>query len=388
MLSGALMGISLVLKYTGYLYCIAILFTLLILNKKIPDFKKTAAVYFISVVVSFLIFGSSWLYSIYKLYDNPLFPYLNNIFHSKYYDYIDMSRIDCLGIRPRNLFEIVFYPFLWSSTFLFGSYRMDWDPRYAINVISSIMIALHLIWTRKEEGLYLDIIKRDYLCFLLLFINISYYILVYITGIYRFIIPTSCLFGITALIACVLISKCFKSKDICKLLIFISLFIFVYINSFCTTERNFVMPVKNAKLFYNDEKYDIQDGSKVLLLNPITSYFTAGQNKNAQYLGFVIPKHIYKKYEDYLKKEEPISWFAHYMFSDYLENLIKETVTKSENKIYIIYSDSSYFEDVYKEALDFYSNGRRKMENCRKISYKGLVYFNYAEANLCEYNMI
>lgn len=388
-ISGISLGIALALKLTCLVYCFTIVFCIFILMKKIPNWFKTLMLFVAGVMISFIILDGYYMYNLYKLYDNPLFPYFNNIFKSKYYADIDMAHFEYLGILPANLKELIFYPFYYTAeNHIWGNYRLNIDFRYAITFISAILLGIYMFITRKNDSdKFLNVIKKEHLYFLLLLVIVSYYCNQSLSGVYRFIISTSALYGIIAYIVCELLCKIVRinNKMFC-IIVFICLTIFAY----CTSTYSYYsikVPEKNNKLFYNDEKYNIEDNAKVLLLNAETSYFVSGQNKKAQYYGFAIPTHIFEKYNDFLKDKTGLTYYSIFTFSEYLENELKKMLSDNNNKIYVIYNQNNYFENIYKEALDFYSSETREMGNCREIGYKGIVYFRYNKVYLCEFNL-
>ncbi len=388
-LSGISLGIAIGLKLSTAIYCFTYIFCFVILIKKIPNFAKTLFLFIIGMMLSFFILDGYFLYSLFKLYKNPIFPYLNNIFCSKYYNLMDMAHWEYMGILPSNFKEFIFYPFFHTvKTHFWGNYQSNIDYRYAINFISSIVLGIYIFITRKNNSdKYFNIIKKEHLYFLLLFAFISYYCNQSITGVYRFILATSALYGIIAFLMCVLLCKLIHLN---KEKFYISIFVCLTLFAYCTsTYRNYSItkPIKNAKLFYNDENYNIEDNSKVIMLNMETSYHIVGQNKKAKYYGFVLPDYLFQKNTDFIKDFEKVSFYSHYMYSKYLENELEKMMQNPNNKIYIIYNQNLFFEDIYNEALYYYSNGTREPDKCRNIDYKGIVHFNYNPVILCEFNL-
>lgn len=385
-LSAVILGLGLTLKHS--LYFITIFILLLFFKKQIPDFWKTICVFSITVALSYFLFAGYWLYLVNEYYHSPFFPYMNTIFKSDYFDLMDMSKYDWMNISPRNLFELIFYPFLRMGNSFVGSFRGDWDPRYAMNIIFIIFIAINLFYSRKNNSeLYLGIIKRNQIAFLISFVFVSYYFYTSLTGIYRFLIPTSSLFGIVCCIFAVLCCNTLKlNKWYYYIALFLILLFFAYYNSIIMTKHYFVMPKKNEKLFYNDQDFGIKDNSYVIMLNNATSYLIPGQNKNAHYYGFVIPKSIFEQNFQFIKDEDPMNYNNHYMYSNYLENLLLNIISNEKNTIYLIYAESLYYDDIFKKSLDYYSKGKRKIENCRQVGYKGILYFNNERSYFCELN--
>ena len=388
-LSGIILGAGICIKYSCAIALGGFIAIFIFQRKQIENFGKTFILFFSSVFISFILTDGYWLLLLFKLYGNPIYPYLNDIFKSPFFDIMNIASIDYLDTLPRNIFEFIFYPFMYSKDFFFGNYHLDWDARYAINFICVLILSLNLLFKKNKTDLYLGIIKYEHIWFIILFVFFTYYINTYFTGVYRFIIPSSALYGITFFISIFLLCNLIKIKNI-KHCILISTFILilVYLNNTYNSDYKIVMPQKdNAKLFYNNEDYKFEDNSKIILLNCPISYLAASQNKNAKYYGFVIPSHIFEKHKKYMEEEEKPAFHTRYMFSKYIEKTLSDTLVNPDNKIYLIYDEYPYYEDVYKQALDFYSNNTREMQNCREIGYQGIIYFDYIQSYLCEFNL-
>ena len=392
LLSGIFAGIGFSLKNTALVYIIPYFIVFLLQRKSIISPFKTFLYFMSGLIGSVLIVGGPWLFTIYKNFHNPVFPYYNNIFKSELCDPVDIGVFSVLGSLPRNIYEFIFYPFMHCDTrdIFFGSSHTDWDPRYAINFICVLILSCYLFITRKNnEKMFFGIIEKNHLIFLLIYVVFSYYACIYFTGAYRYIVLTSALYGFTLFAVCLLTGNLFKLKQpVSSAVLLLCVLLFTYLTStYLYYDFSVKKPFrKGAKLFYNNENYGIEDNSYVIMLNMPTSYVAVEQNQKAKYYGFVLPSDIFEKYKKYIHTEEKFDYYAHFMFSKYLEKELSSILSNPKNKIYIIYSDIFFHEQIYNEALDFYSGGIRKVKNCREVKYKGIVTYDEYTSFVCDFN--
>lgn len=375
-LAGIFIGIGTGLKLTNLFYCLTAFLSILFMYKKVPNPFKTLAYFTLGGMVSFFIVDGYWLYTIYTRFKSPIFPYFNNFFNSPYYDSMNINTIVYNNTVPRNLFEFIFYPCLYSRFYIFGNYHLDWDPRYAINFVCVILLCLKLLFKKS-----IKYIRREHLWFLILFITISFYINTYLSGVYRFVIPSSSLYGLVLIIT---ILNFFPKRK--SIPIFVLFIIFSYINNTYDSEYTLRINEPYNKLIEIRTDESFEDNSKVIFLDNGLSYLVPELNQTSQYYGFVIPEHLFYKYEKELNSTNDLYFNNRIWFSKYLEKRLTDIVRDKENRIYLILQ---YTENLpyYEMFLRRYSNGERKVENCHYMKrLDGMVKY-LLKPMVCEYNL-
>lgn len=147
LMSAAMLGIGIGLKLTIAIYAcgalIATLFTIQGTKEKI----KWLSLLISGLGIGLLLSSGHWMYLMWHKYHNPLFPFLNNIFHSPYFPASNWRDIRFL---PKDNWQTLFYPFYFS-----------WDGRIADMPFQDFRFAityLFFIWT----AVYL-LVKKFYL---------------------------------------------------------------------------------------------------------------------------------------------------------------------------------------------------------------------------------
>jgi len=108
-LSSIFSGLSISSKYINAFYIFSMILTYLILNKIT---KKTLIYVLIFSIISFVII-SPWLIKNTVLTSNPVYPYLNKLFHSKYWTLAQTKNFSSTIKRGNfTIIELIKYPFV------------------------------------------------------------------------------------------------------------------------------------------------------------------------------------------------------------------------------------------------------------------------------------
>jgi hypothetical protein len=196
--SGLLAGIGIALKYTA-----AVFFPGLGLIAVIAAIRgKTAGgliAFGLGAMLSFLAVAGHHLFTLWQAFGNPIFPYLNHIFGSPYYEPIWLGDPRFV---PRNLLQLIAYPFYWAKTNIYVvTERPFRDWRGAIGYIA-IAIGLivcgmrHLSLIRQRDGLN---VEARGLGLLFIFVVVSYVFWELGFGIYRYAVALEMLTGVVAI---------------------------------------------------------------------------------------------------------------------------------------------------------------------------------------------
>lgn len=182
LLSGLLLGSAMGLKLTAVTYCFSFGLVLLVFYRQIPDFKKNISLFILGGLLGFLIFNGFWMYILWDKFQNPIFPFLNNIFKSEYYSTTNYRDINYL---PVSFLGYLFYPF----TVTFGKQVNDLEQMffdYRLVVVYILLGFSFLRWffrkcPKPQFNIYnftLVIFLVSYLTWLMVFSIVRYYIFI------------------------------------------------------------------------------------------------------------------------------------------------------------------------------------------------------------------
>lgn len=147
-LAGLALGVAAGLKLTSVSYCIGGCAALLALPLGSPTRRlKTLAVFAITGIVGSTVVAAPWCIFLWVKFHNPLFPFLNQIFHAP--DYLPLAMSDD-RFKPHGLLQTLFYPFYWalSSAPLVSELPLR-DPRFAFAYV--MVAAVIILWLVKRS---------------------------------------------------------------------------------------------------------------------------------------------------------------------------------------------------------------------------------------------
>jgi hypothetical protein len=182
--AGLVAGIGIGLKLVSAIYALGLCLSLLIIPIKWLDRFRLTLVFGFPVLFGMLLVGGYWMYTMWELFGNPLFPQFNHIFRGELATFEPMRDTRFL---PKTWFDKVFYPVI----FTLDPYRAaelaykqySWLAAYA----AVIGLAIAKLWSyvRRDSG------KRPWSpesAYLLTFFFVSYFLWLNIFGIYRYLI--------------------------------------------------------------------------------------------------------------------------------------------------------------------------------------------------------
>ena len=182
--AGVIAGIGIGLKLVSAIYALPLCLSLLILPVSLFKRFNLSFIFGLSVLAGLFVTGGYWLYEVWRLFGNPLFPQFNNYFQGELAPFEEIRDIRFL---PRTLFDKVFYPVI----FTFDPQRVaelkyqqfSWLVSY-IAILGFFLNAIIRAF-RKTSG------RRHWspeAAYLLTFFCISYILWLNIFGIYRYLI--------------------------------------------------------------------------------------------------------------------------------------------------------------------------------------------------------
>ncbi len=188
-IAGFLLGAAFGLKLNFVLYCASTGLTLILFYRELPKPKTLIALFSLAGLAGFLTFNGFWMWTMWKNYGNPVFPFANAVFKSPYFDPVNYS--DQLYLKDRSFSETVFYPILLSFKFMFkkdyGTPLALADFRYAAGFL--LAFGYLFLLARKKAG------GRAGL-FLFVWLSLSYILWLLSFSILRYLIPVETLLSI------------------------------------------------------------------------------------------------------------------------------------------------------------------------------------------------
>ena len=109
--AGVIAGTGIGLKLVSAIYALPLCLALLVIPLPFLDRFKLAFIFGLSVLAGLFVTGGYWLYEVWRLFGNPLFPQFNNYFRGELAAF-DETRD--LRFLPRTLFDKIFYPVIFT----------------------------------------------------------------------------------------------------------------------------------------------------------------------------------------------------------------------------------------------------------------------------------
>ena len=199
--SGGLAGVSVGLKLTQAPLFIGMLVAVAIRSVIGKRSALLEAIGFAAGgLIAFAALDGAWLWGNFKNYGNPIFPYMNNVFHS------DLVAPDAWTDRrflPKTAATALFYPAHWafSSSNEVSELSMR-DPRILLGCISALVIVLGFAWRWLRNRTAPPIGSIESLGFLLaVAFLVSYALWEKVWSIYRYLAIQEALSGVLVLAA-------------------------------------------------------------------------------------------------------------------------------------------------------------------------------------------
>ena len=330
------MGLAFGLKYSNLACSFAVVPVSLCLFKKINCPIKTIFILLAGYVCGFLLTGGYWMYLLYEKFQNPFFPYFNNIFRSELYNYDCVLNTDYAQLLPKSFYGFILYPLKntvitenvgWEKTF--------YDIKIALTFICTIFMLIIIKYDKCEDYR----INKNTLLIVIYYTIFAYYINLALFAAVRYIIP---LFIIMPIIICVFIKYITKNKHFYYGLATI---LFIFCITFVPADtKGSVLYMQKKALEINNLNFE--DGSIIICGNACSCFVAPKQNKNVKYV----------------------------YYYDFLDDSFEKLFNENEN-IYILYSNIKL--DFNKEKQRF-KKYLTNIDKCKNINYKEFGYLPIA----------
>ena len=188
-LSGLLMGVGTGLKLTNAPYALAIFFALAMRSDPWSKRVFSSFLFGMSTLLGILISDGFWLYKMWELFGNPLFPQFSKAFPSE-------LTMPIWGFenrfRPASLIEIVFWPLVFFSEPHRVSELQGQNFGSVIVAYLTLLITVAVIACRRWLPRNLGTSIRE-ICttekYLMVFVAAGYILWMFIFSVYRYFVP-------------------------------------------------------------------------------------------------------------------------------------------------------------------------------------------------------
>lgn len=182
--AGLVAGAGIGLKLVSAIYALPLCLALLVVPVGLLGRFKLALVFGLAVLASLFITGGYWLYEVWRLFGNPLFPQFNNYFHGELAQY-EATRD--LRFLPGTLFDKLFYPVIFTFDPLRAAElryeQYSWLVAYVAVLGLLVQSCARFFMNKPAKSRW-----RTEALFLLAFFCFSYILWLNIFGIYRYLI--------------------------------------------------------------------------------------------------------------------------------------------------------------------------------------------------------
>ncbi len=410
--SSFLVGASTGLWYTQGVFVLTFLLITLINYRLIDNPLKKIIIMSFGFLSGFIMFGAPWLYTVFQHFQNPFFPYFNEIFKSPMASIDSVLASDYADLTNRSFLQLLFMPFANTLSGYAGIEGRFNDPKIIFTFISVLIFYLY-----KKPIEKLNIVKPELFNIIIIFTIISYYINLFVFVNWRYVIGLFALMPIIIFTVLYYVLKNYKLNNyyaclsvliacLCTRYIehinlaleFVLLFIllsyvlmYIYIHFF--KNRNFVdksfyyrfiiiicfllCTIRFYSIGYHTSPYknlltvqdmQIEDNSNVICGTILASYVLPSQNQNIKSYGFSIPQKLMKNVSH--------NRINHYYTNDYLYEKLKDIFNSNEH-LYFIY-DNSYYTDkvIFNEIVSDLSDGKiKRIKNCEPVKIHFMGYY-------------
>jgi len=195
--SGLVVGLGVGLKLTNGVYAAALCLSLLIYPSTFFVRLRTSFLFGIGVLAGFAITGGYWMFHMWRLFGNPLYPQFSGIFSNP------MTRsggiVTDVDYLPHGLFEALFWPFIITA----NSHRVGEVTIHQI-IWALVYVALCcviVVFIKRRLARVRERVFDPRQSFVILFVCIGFVFWMKLFGVYRYIVPIEVLAPMVLLLA-------------------------------------------------------------------------------------------------------------------------------------------------------------------------------------------
>jgi glycosyl transferase family 87 len=211
--SGLSAGVAVGLKYTAAIFAPGLVLVAIVAAARHRSARALIA-FAATAIVGFATVAGHHLITLWHEFGNPVFPLFNNVFQSPYFDSVPLRDVQFV---PRNLWQLIGYPFYWTETttgLVSEPALRDWRGAIAYVAVLSAALACIVRWWRQDRRNTRDndpVAELHGFDLLLGFVVISYFVWALGFGNYRYGVPLEMLSGVVIVGAVILTGRIFRS---------------------------------------------------------------------------------------------------------------------------------------------------------------------------------
>ncbi len=142
-----LLGAATALKMTNAVHAVAAAAMLVMLPRPLTVKIRFGALYAAATAAAFALVAAPWGYRLERMFGNPFFPLLNNIFRAPQFTTEPLRH---LRFIPSGLGEALWRPFaMLDPSYMVHEERMAPDPRYAVLTVLLCVCLIRYLWKRN-----------------------------------------------------------------------------------------------------------------------------------------------------------------------------------------------------------------------------------------------
>ena len=202
-----ILGAAVALKLTSAIFIIPLLVAGLVAGKGLKQKFIYCCGHIMSVFLGVVVFAGFWFLKIWHVLGNPIFPFYNRIFHSKYFP--DENILDARFL-PHGLCETIFYPFYFAVKNTHVAETEFRDPRLAICYLLLIAVFLVALANKYNKNKLPKIITDKKVIVFGIFLIGSYIFWEKQFSIYRYLISLELISGVAIIVLLSVFIKKFK----------------------------------------------------------------------------------------------------------------------------------------------------------------------------------
>jgi len=186
--SGFLLGLATGLKLTFALYAIGMGMAILVVQIGMLKRFHGIVPFGLAALAGLLLTAGPWMWFLWKHYGNPLFPFYNAFFQSPFFPFINTADERFL---PKSVWEAISFPFRFTLREHAGNEVPFRDFRILILSISTLLASGYILISSlvRRSSSHKESSKPDLsIIWLLVFLWVTYIVLLKLFGVYRYLI--------------------------------------------------------------------------------------------------------------------------------------------------------------------------------------------------------
>jgi hypothetical protein len=364
-MAGLIAGLGIGFKLTAGCYALALLVALFFERYWNNRRLFVCVIFSVWVMIGFLLANGYWMFLLYKHFQNPLFPYYNNIFHSSYAPYISFN------ISPTfeklTLQHYLFLPFYLITKNRFTSEIYLADMRFAVIFVLGVLLGLKVLYTKMISSSATHLKNQDQRTkwqLFCIFFFASYVIWLYMFAVYRYAIPLEILSGF---IIVYFITRLSQSTYVRFLLLTLLSFLLILTTDYPNWDNHH----SYGKKFFDVTPPPIASNSTIVLTNVTLSYVIPFFHKNARFIGLpFIQLGVDKVTRSEIEDKQFLIKVMHDLHSRKapLYSLSLSPNDRVDKKTFAILN---YFGFIKKQCKLFTTNVDQSLELCELMQFNG-----------------